>query len=539
MLTSSDPSKPKKSFFSEWLEKLQQESWQLELLISGLALFGIWESRGMILKLEYYLDTNIVDAYVAYANALIFILHAGWAIFLINLLIHIIIRGLWIGAIGLRYVSGDIDFTQLNYSDIFKEYFLKRIGSFDDYIERLEKLSSVLFSFTFLLFFMFFSFVFVNVAFGVLFSTLKAIFYTDSTEAPQALIFFSMFFYSLGFIVLIDFFTLGGFKRVKDKTFSRIYFWIYRFFGLLSLSFIYRPLLLNFIDNRYTRRLFFLAIPYALVVLFGVRMMSLEKYAFIPSSEDVSPYGFLVDKYTVHWNNYDDLRFDYHATFSDRDRPIEKSNIVIASLNAYESSEEQGSVFLKYVRSDNDLLKRLNPDFNIFREEGVRHRIFSKGKVEDPKIEELTRDEVNEIRAMLSIVRDNGEVADSVLQKIDSSMLARIRSSTRDDIPKLRSQIERKYWDLREDHSEYRVSRALDLVLDNFRVTIDGKYYNDSLNCFFFTHPNMHEQGLLCHFPMNSLTKGDHMMYVEKKRNRGDCVDNCPYYEKYIPFRKL
>ena len=31
--------------FSQWLEKLQQESWQLELIISGIALFGIWEAR--------------------------------------------------------------------------------------------------------------------------------------------------------------------------------------------------------------------------------------------------------------------------------------------------------------------------------------------------------------------------------------------------------------------------------------------------------------------------------------------------------------
>jgi len=30
--------------FSKWLDKLQQESWQLELLISGVAIFALWES---------------------------------------------------------------------------------------------------------------------------------------------------------------------------------------------------------------------------------------------------------------------------------------------------------------------------------------------------------------------------------------------------------------------------------------------------------------------------------------------------------------
>ncbi|MFT6810745.1 MAG: hypothetical protein ACJA01_003990 [Saprospiraceae bacterium] len=112
----------KENFFSEWLEQLQQESWQLELLISGLALFGIWESRGSLQKLEYYFDVNVISEYSAYVGILMLVLWSGWAIFLINLLIHIIVRGLWIGAIGLRYVSGDIDFDTFNYSDIFIKY---------------------------------------------------------------------------------------------------------------------------------------------------------------------------------------------------------------------------------------------------------------------------------------------------------------------------------------------------------------------------------------------------------------------------------
>jgi len=58
-----DTNKTKKGFFSEWLEQLQQESWQLELLISGLALFGIWESRGLLQRLEYYVDVNVTSEY--------------------------------------------------------------------------------------------------------------------------------------------------------------------------------------------------------------------------------------------------------------------------------------------------------------------------------------------------------------------------------------------------------------------------------------------------------------------------------------------
>ena len=50
--------KDNKNIFTEWLEKLQQESWQLELLISGFALFGIWESRDILESFTNFLAVN-------------------------------------------------------------------------------------------------------------------------------------------------------------------------------------------------------------------------------------------------------------------------------------------------------------------------------------------------------------------------------------------------------------------------------------------------------------------------------------------------
>ncbi|MEL6124604.1 MAG: hypothetical protein AAFR14_12895, partial [Bacteroidota bacterium] len=241
----------KNNFFSEWLEKLQQESWQLELLISGLALFGIWESQSVIRRLGYYIDVNASSAYEGYGNIIVFTLWAAWGIFLINLLLHIIIRGLWIGAIGLRYVSGDIDFDKLDYSERFSRFLKKKIGSFDNYIERLEKLSSVLFSFTFLLVFMFVSFVVLNAIFALIVKVILNL-AEDPDDLQGAVTAFGFLFYGLGLIVLVDFFTMGAFKKVNDRSFSLIYFYVYRLYSTISLSFIYRPLLLNFIDSKYT-----------------------------------------------------------------------------------------------------------------------------------------------------------------------------------------------------------------------------------------------------------------------------------------------
>ena len=176
--------KNQKPFFKEWLEKLQQESWQLELLISGFALFAVWEARTLISDYENFRSINRVTGTTAVGvlmGAFSWLLNIGWRIFFFNLLIHVLARGLWIGAIGLRYVSGDIDYHYFNYADIFTNFLQKNVGDFDDYIEKLERFSSVLFAYTFLLFFIFLSlnlffaevfaifFSFENIAYGGLF----------------------------------------------------------------------------------------------------------------------------------------------------------------------------------------------------------------------------------------------------------------------------------------------------------------------------------------------------------------------------------
>jgi len=259
-----------KSFFSEWLEKLQQESWQLELLISGLALFGIYESQDLLLELRMYVQSNSEGMTRVAQSIFIGTLGVGWKIFFVNLLIHVILRGLWIGAIGLRYVSQDIDYDSLNYSTYFTEMLQKRVGEFDDFIERLEKICSVLFAYTFLLFLLFFSisFFFFQIVFlGNL---------TNEVSKPQAatLTIFLALYLLIGIVVFIDFITLGLFKKIEERSINRIYGYIFTFYGWTTLTFLYRPLLYNFLDNKYTKRLFYFSIPYILIMLAAPNIFS-------------------------------------------------------------------------------------------------------------------------------------------------------------------------------------------------------------------------------------------------------------------------
>jgi len=255
-----------KKLFTEWLEQLQQESWQLELLISGFALFGIWESRELLTEFREYLDIhNPVnsDAIVA-VRFLGAMLQVAWFIFFINLLIHVILRGLWIGAIGLRYVSGEIDYKSLEYSEFFQSYLSKKVGRFDNYIERLEKVCSVIFAYTFLLFFLFFSFTIFLLETTFLARIIDFLFLekgnTESSVGVLATIVVVLFILG-GLIVFIDFITLGSIKKIRHRGISKAYSYLYRFYSFITFSFIYRPLLYNFIDYKHTRKLVWFSIP--------------------------------------------------------------------------------------------------------------------------------------------------------------------------------------------------------------------------------------------------------------------------------------
>jgi len=254
---SNDYTKPE---FRELLKRLQEESWQLELLISGFAIFGLFTALPNI-------ELKVLDAQFSqqiYSFVIYSILWASCKILIFNLLLHVLLRGLWIGALGLRYVSGDIDYDSLKYSPKFTKYLKRRVGSFDKYIGTLENYCSVIFAISFLLIFYVLAITFTLVAIALI-----ANYLLDSDDLPgwlsKGVGITMMLFVVFGmFFTLIDFITLGFLK--KKKWISRIYFPIYWVFSFITLSFLYRPLVYNFLDNRFGKRLSFALVPFYILI---------------------------------------------------------------------------------------------------------------------------------------------------------------------------------------------------------------------------------------------------------------------------------
>lgn len=247
--------------FKKLLKKLQEESWQLELIISGFAIFGLFTAFGPIREaIESAQFKQQLYPTIIMSIALI-----SCAILIFNLLLHVILRGLWIGTLGLRYVSGDIDYDILNYSEKFTNYLKKKVGSFDKYIATLENYCSIIFAVSFLLIFYVLALTFTVITIAIIATQIL-----DNDSLPETLrtvvgIFLIIFIIIGMLFTFVDFITQGWLK--KKRWLSKIYFPIYWIFSFITLSFLYRPLVYNFLDNKFGKRLSFVLLPIYITIL--------------------------------------------------------------------------------------------------------------------------------------------------------------------------------------------------------------------------------------------------------------------------------
>lgn len=264
--------------FKKLLKKLQEESWQLELIISGFAIFGLFTAYPTIAEeVKVSNNTNI------YKFVIYFVAQISCGILIFNLLLHVLLRGLWIGTLGLRYVSGDIEYDELKYTEKFTNFLRKKVGSFDKYIATLENYCSIIFAVSFLLIFYVLALTFTIIVIG-----LTANFIVANDDLPSWVskaigIPLIIFIITGMFFTFIDFATLGFLK--KKKWLAKIYFPMYWVFSFITLSFLYRPLVYNFLDNRFGKRLSFTLVPIYFLILLGT---TLRYYDSNYLDEDIS-----------------------------------------------------------------------------------------------------------------------------------------------------------------------------------------------------------------------------------------------------------
>lgn len=230
-----------------WLLRVQEQSWEPEILVSGIVLYGLFQVPELIEQLHHFLnhfsfevfsggtvDTTMLSA-LKVANV--------WLVG--GFMTHLFLRSIWVALVGLSYVyKNGVDIERLKMKEPYNRVIFKD-ASYLRNIVRLEEICSTTFAISFLLFMLILGgLFFLGVVVAIL--SLWLHFFPEQNNFSWVDPTLSI----IGVVYLLDFLTLGLFKRIPY--FSRVYFPIYRVMSFLTLSPLYRKIYYGLISNHKT-----------------------------------------------------------------------------------------------------------------------------------------------------------------------------------------------------------------------------------------------------------------------------------------------
>jgi hypothetical protein len=209
----------------KWLQRIQENSWEAEILISGGAVFSLFQLADLLVAEAEYLKEVTPFRGLDETLIIAMIILRGVTI---GFIIHLLLRGFWIGLVCLNsvYPKG-IQFEKLKIRGKFLEQSKKR--NLTERIIRLDQLSGLVFFGTFL---------FVIIIAGL---SVWVIFLTFLMAVSAEYEWFYIITYAIMFLAILYWIDIlsSGLLR-KNKIVSTLYFPVYWFFNTISFGFLYR-----------------------------------------------------------------------------------------------------------------------------------------------------------------------------------------------------------------------------------------------------------------------------------------------------------
>lgn len=268
-----------------WLKRVQEGSWEPEILISGIVLFGLFKIYPLIEEFNYFLEMNSAStfSYGTVNEALTAILKFANIILLIGFLFHILFRSVWAAFVGLSYIyKSGVKYEDLNYPDKYLRT-IRKSGDYKQQIIKLEKICSVIFAISFLVFMWVAGLaVFVSIVAGLI-SMFQSVFSGnyDYTIFNNVLTIFLI-------LVFIDFVSLGGLRKIPY--FNKLYYPIHRLAGWLTLSFLYRNIYYGIISNHKKWKVSLILFLFGLLTIVSVIFLRSDGFIF-GRTIALAPYG--------------------------------------------------------------------------------------------------------------------------------------------------------------------------------------------------------------------------------------------------------
>ncbi|WKN41041.1 hypothetical protein [Tunicatimonas pelagia] len=346
----------------ESLAKLRNRSWEMELLLSGFVLVLLLPVPDLVAQWGNVWLATLNQGPVQQIFVIGFVIcFFGSRILIVNLIIYLFLRGFWIGIVGLISAFPRRSYwSRITYREPYQKYLERRTPDTESYVAIINKISSSVFSFSFLL-------VFLVVAFClsllppilvIVTANNQFVDYPDTHWLSQVLgIFISallLVYFSLAALFLLDFLSFGLVKRIRWKPFVHFYFPIYRFFRWVTLARLYAPIYYTLISSVRKWVLALILVGYVLIFFL------LNNYGY---SEEIF---YPAEQTTNHiFNQHYEDRYD------------EPQATLIPLIPSEYIEHDHLRLFLPYLVSDNDSLQQVCPESAALQEDGF----VSKAKI--------------------------------------------------------------------------------------------------------------------------------------------------------------
>lgn len=259
---------------TSWLKKLSQESWQAELVVSGIAIYGSLQLPDVLHYLSDWGFTYFEEGRTWFIFYLLIYIYLGSVTLILSFFLHFVLRAYWIGMLGLASAFPE-GIKEENSS--FKPYYMRSVmkqfpGTQEDYIKKLDDICSLIFAGSALIVLVFFS---ISLMLGVLYilSSWLTNYISDNTH--QLILFLFLLLAALLAIAS----NLHYIKPLaKYKAVQQMHIYGKLIFGYLTMNIFFRPvsrITMIFITNLNYRSYSVIYILVMVVVVFGsMRVLS-------------------------------------------------------------------------------------------------------------------------------------------------------------------------------------------------------------------------------------------------------------------------
>jgi hypothetical protein len=252
----------------KWLEELQQKSWEPEILLSGIVLYGLFNLPPALDQALLYFKTNIFGQSNDVDN-LVNVLKVATYWMIGGLILHLISRGIWVGMVGLSYTfPKGIKYESLNYDGRFEKK-IKKIPTFQSIIINLEKICSSLFSISFMMFMvMIGAYLYLFVLLLVPFFSILFITNSFDNVAMDFLEYYAVIVLVIGALGMVDFITLGYLRRFR--WFAKVYWPLHWLISKVTFSRHYRGIYYGLVSNVSKWYIFLFLVLFTVISIFSL-----------------------------------------------------------------------------------------------------------------------------------------------------------------------------------------------------------------------------------------------------------------------------